>query len=108
MPRKPHAREWSSAEGWRVPGRSSRRGDRPDDRVREEVTGRLANQPETASTPIQCRVENGEVTLTGRVATASQKRAAEDIAERVHGVRDVRNRLQVSGRRAPFRGDKGD
>jgi len=38
----------------------------------------------------------GEVTLTGTVTRRQDKRAAEDIVERVSGVKNVENRLRVS------------
>ena len=45
---------------------------------------------------VSVRVENGDVVLMGTVTTRDQKRHAEDIAERVSGVRDVINQLRVS------------
>jgi hypothetical protein len=38
----------------------------------------------------------GEVTLTGSVSSRDQKRRAEDVAERISGVKDVTNQLRVT------------
>jgi len=93
------AREWSSTEGWRVPGPYTGRGpkayQRPDERIRDEVNERLTHHGLIDATEIECRVQNGEVMLTGFVDSRAAKRAAEDIAEDVYGVREVRNELRV-------------
>ena len=39
---------------------------------------------------------DGEVTLSGSVMSRDQKRRAEDVAERISGVRDVTNQLRVT------------
>jgi hypothetical protein len=41
-------------------------------------------------------VRQGEVTLCGSVMSRDQKRRAEDVAERVGGVKDVTNQLRVT------------
>ena len=46
-------------------------------------------------TDIHTETQNGVVTLRGKVATAEQKSAAEDVAKKVDGVTSVRNDLQV-------------
>jgi osmotically-inducible protein OsmY len=93
------AREWSTTEGWRVPGPHAGRGprgyQRSDDRIREELNDRLTAHGHIDATDIECRVVNGEVTLTGFVDSRAAKRAAEDIAEDLHGVREVHNQLRV-------------
>ena len=93
------AREWSSTEGWRVPGPYAGRGprgyQRSDDRIREEINERLTAHGLIDATDVECQVVNGEVTLTGFVDSRGAKRAAEDLAEDVYGVRDVHNQLRV-------------
>jgi hypothetical protein len=93
------AREWSSTEGWRVPGPHVGRGprgyQRPDDRIREELNDRLTAHGLIDATDIECRVVNGEVTLTGYVDSRAAKRAAEDVADDLYGVREVHNQLRV-------------
>lgn len=92
-------REWSSTEGWRVPGpfvgRGPRGYQRSDDRIREEINDRLTAHGLIDATDIECRAANGEVTLTGFVDSRAAKRAAEDVAEDVHGVRQVHNQLRI-------------
>jgi len=48
-----------------------------------------------ASWWIELRVENGIVTLDGKVATADQKRIAATLASRIRGTRGVINALMV-------------
>ena len=92
------AREWSS-ESWRVPGPHAGRGprgyQRSDERIREEINDRLTAHGLIDATDVECRVEGGEVTLTGFVDSRAAKHAAEDVAEEIHGVRDVHNHLRV-------------
>ena len=47
------------------------------------------------ATDTECKVENCEVLLTGFVDSRAAKRAAEDVAESVAGVREVHNHLRV-------------
>jgi hypothetical protein len=93
------AREWSSVEGWRVPGPHAGRGprgyQRTDERIREEINERLTAHGLIDATEIECGVVNGEVTLTGVVDSRAAKRAAEDLAEDIYGVREVHNQLHV-------------
>jgi hyperosmotically inducible periplasmic protein len=49
---------------------------------------------------IDVRVQDGDVTLDGRVADRAARHLAEDIAAAVPGVRDVFNRLRTAERRA--------
>jgi hypothetical protein len=93
------AREWSSVEGWRVPGPHTGRGprgyQRTDDRIRDEINERLTAHGLIDATDVECRVVNGEVTLAGAVDSRAAKRAAADLAEDVYGVREVHNQLRV-------------
>ena len=57
----------------------------------------LARHPEIDATDIEVRVNAGEVTLTGTVNERRAKRAAEDVAEEVFGVKDVENKIKVKG-----------
>ncbi len=92
-------REWSSTEGWRVPGPHAGRGprgyQRSDERIRDDIYERLTAHGLIDATDVECRVANGEVTLTGFVDSRAAKRAAEDVAEEMYGVREVHNQLRV-------------
>jgi hypothetical protein len=76
-------------------GRGPKGYQRSDDRIREDVSEELWRHAEIDASEIEIAVENGEVTLTGKVEDRQQKRLAEDIAERCSGVRDVHNQLKV-------------
>mgnify|MGYP001263665754 CR=1 FL=1 len=76
-------------------GRGPRNYTRSSDRIREEVSDRLADHPWIDATHIEVMVEDGVVTLAGRVEDRTQKRMAEDVADSVSGVRDVQNQLRL-------------
>ena len=96
---RPDPREWSSTEGWRVPGPHAGRGpkgyQRSDERIRDEINERLTAHGLIDATDVECRVQDGAVMLTGFVDSRAAKRAAEDLAETVYGVRDVYNQLRI-------------
>jgi hypothetical protein len=79
-------------------GRGPKNWRRSDERIGEEVNERLTHHDGVDATDIEVTVEDGEVTLNGRVATRWEKRVAEDVVDLVSGVRDVHNRLTVSER----------
>jgi osmotically-inducible protein OsmY len=68
---------------------------RSDERIREDVCERFAQHGQLDPSDVEVAVRDGEVLLTGSVATRMQKRLAEDIAERVFGVVEVQNHLHV-------------
>jgi osmotically-inducible protein OsmY len=76
-------------------GRGPKGYQRSDDRIREDVSEELFRNPEIDASEIEIQAQKGEVTLTGKVEDRHQKRLAEDIAERVSGVKDVHNQLKV-------------
>jgi hypothetical protein len=59
------------------------------------VCERLTQHGQIDASNIEIDVENGEVILRGSVDQRHAKRMAEDAAESVSGVRDVRNELRV-------------
>lgn len=71
---------------------------RSDDRIREDVCDCLTDDPMLDAGEIEVQVKNGEVTLTGTVSDRLAKRHAEDMIERVSGVRDVQNNIKVKDR----------
>jgi hypothetical protein len=68
---------------------------RSDERIREDVCERFAQHGQLDPSDVEVAVHQGEVLLTGSVATRAQKRLAEDIADRVFGVAEVHNHLRV-------------
>ena len=96
--------------GWRehhqpVPGPFAGIGprgyQRADDRICEELHDRLTAHGFIDATDITCLVQNGEVTLNGVVNSRYTKRAAEDVADSIQGVRDVHNNLRIQTHEEP-------
>jgi hypothetical protein len=86
-------------QGWREHGRFAGRGPkgyrRSDERIHEEVCELLTADPDIDAGEMTVSVRNGEVNLEGSVDSRWAKRHAEDVIERVPGVHQVHNRLQV-------------
>ena len=68
---------------------------RSEDRIREDVNDRLTDDPFIDASDIDVKVEDCVVILTGTVDSREDKRRAEDVVERISGVKDVENRLRV-------------
>jgi osmotically-inducible protein OsmY len=68
---------------------------RSDERILEDINDRLADDPFIDASDIEVQNTNGDITLTGTVENRDAKRRAEDIADRVTGVKNVENRLRV-------------
>lgn len=90
-----HRRETDKQLAGMYRGKGPKGYTRSDDRIREDVQDRLADDPYVDASDIEVKVEHGVVVLTGDIADREQKRRAEDIIEAVSGVRDVENRLHV-------------
>jgi len=69
---------------------------RSDDRIREDVCQCLTDDDHIDASNVEVRVEDREVILTGTVTSRMQKRHAEDLIERLPGVRDVINNIRVA------------
>jgi osmotically-inducible protein OsmY len=76
-------------------GRGPKGYRRSDERIREDVSERLADAPDVDASEIEVSVRNGEVTLSGSVDSRQARRRAEDLAESVSGVSHVQNNLRV-------------
>lgn len=76
-------------------GKGPKGWQRSDERIREEVCEVLARHPEVDASDVEIKVQSGEVTLTGTVTDREAKRIAEDVVERVFGVKDVQNQIKV-------------
>lgn len=68
---------------------------RSDERIREDVSDRLTDNPVLDATEIEVVIHDGEVTLHGHVDSRYSKRLAEDIADEVSGVKHVQNNLRI-------------
>ncbi|MEP6863945.1 MAG: BON domain-containing protein [Deltaproteobacteria bacterium] len=89
---------FSGQQGTRGPhsGKGPQGFQRPDERVKEMIHEALTDHEHIDATHITVDVKSGEVVLTGTVDDRNAKRLAEDIVERVSGVKDVQNQLRVS------------
>ena len=93
--------DWSGGRSSNQASRGSFAGKGPkgyqrsDERIREEINERLTAHPEIDATEIDVQVQSCEVVLTGTVEDRHAKRLAEDVAENVPGVKDVRNNIRV-------------
>ncbi|MDR7124266.1 BON domain-containing protein [Pseudotabrizicola sp. 4114] len=76
-------------------GKGPRGYQRSDERIREDVSDRLSDDPRVDASEIDVTVEGGEVTLAGEVSSKYAKRYAEDCADAVSGVAHVQNNLRV-------------
>lgn len=79
----------------RYRGRGPRGYRRSDERIREDVCEMLTDDPYIDASDMEVHVKDCEVTLTGTVSSREEKRRAEDLAERISGVKDVHNTLRV-------------
>ena len=69
---------------------------RRDDRIHDDVCARLTDDGYVDASDIEVIVHEGEVVLSGGIATRAQRERAIHIAESVRGVIDVISRLRVS------------
>jgi hypothetical protein len=76
-------------------GRGPKGYKRSDERIHEDVCERLTEDRFIDASNVEVIVKEGEVTLSGTVASRGLKRRAEDLAELASGVRHVQNNLRV-------------
>jgi osmotically-inducible protein OsmY len=76
-------------------GRGPKNYTRADDRIRDDVNDALTDDSMLDASGIEVKVSNGEVTLSGHVASKQAKRRAEDCADDISGVKHVQNNLRV-------------
>jgi hypothetical protein len=84
-----------SQEMGRFAGRGPKNWHRSDERIREDVNERLTDHPDIDASEIEVQVKNGEVTLAGTLNDRHSKRLAEEVAERVSGVKEVHNQVRI-------------
>ena len=75
-----------------------------DEMLATAVHDSLSHDRRVNAMQLRVSAQQGVVQLTGTVPREADRDAAEDIARRVAGVRDVRNQIQVRGQP----GDSGD
>ncbi len=69
---------------------------RPDEAIWEDIHDHLSTNPDLDATEIEIEVEDGDVTLSGRVGTRESKWLAEEISRGISGVVELHNRLKVA------------
>lgn len=79
----------------RYRGRGPKGYRRSDDRIREDVSDRLTDDPWLDASSIEVEVRECEVVLKGAVNSREDKRRAEHLSEAISGVRNVQNHLRV-------------
>ena len=75
---------------------------RSDERIADDIIGRLTDAADIDASEILLSVEGGVATLTGNVPARRMKHRAEDIAADASGVREVRNTIRVDNGAASF------
>ncbi|MGE0815784.1 MAG: BON domain-containing protein [Vicinamibacterales bacterium] len=79
-----------------VTGMQAEMADDLDDGIETRFDTQWKAAPEAKNADVDLRVENGVVTLTGEVPTATAKTRAEEVARSIPGVKDVVNALEVN------------
>lgn len=88
----------SNTERGQFSGRGPRGFRRSDDRIYDAVGDRLTRDPWIDASDVEVEVREAIVYLRGTVDDREAKRRAEDVAESVSGVDDVRNEIRVRDR----------
>jgi hypothetical protein len=76
-------------------GRPPRSYHRPDERILEEVYERIARSGADAE-DVEAQVQNGVVTLQGKVPSRADRRIIEDVAEGIFGVQEIHDQLRIA------------
>lgn len=76
-------------------GKGPKNYKRSDERIREDVSDRLADDPYVDASDIDIKVEDGNVILSGRVDHRASRRRAVELAESVRGVTNVESHLRT-------------
>jgi hypothetical protein len=68
---------------------------RSDERICEDANDKLTDDWHVDASRVTVAVKDGEITLNGTVTDRAAKRRAEDVVDRISGVRHVQNNLRV-------------
>jgi osmotically-inducible protein OsmY len=94
-----HAAYVDYVRGYDVQGEHRGKGPkgyrRSDERIGEDVSDRLTDNPHLDASDLSVSVANGEVTLSGTISDRAAKRDAEDCAYDGSGVMHVQNNLRI-------------
>jgi osmotically-inducible protein OsmY len=67
-----------------------------DDSIHDQVIRKLANDPDVKGGALQIDVQQGVVTIRGKVETDKQRQKAEKLARKISGVKKVINEITLS------------
>jgi hypothetical protein len=90
-----YGRGYDELSGQSHRGRGPKNYMRSDERIKEDLSERLSDDPLIDAADINVEVKNGIVTLTGSVDARHLKHRAEDLADHCSGVKDVENKLTI-------------
>ncbi len=76
-------------------GKGPRGYQRSQERIKEDVCDRLSDDRMLDASNIEVDVQGNDVILSGNVHSKEEKRRAEDLVERISGVKNVENRLRI-------------
>lgn len=88
-------------------GRGPKGYQRPDERIREDVSDRFTDDEWLDASELTVNVRQGVIILAGFVPDRQQVRRAECIAYAISGVRAVANKLRVAGARSTTGPERG-
>jgi hypothetical protein len=71
---------------------------RSDDRILDDVVDRLTRDPDVDVSEVTVQVQQGRAVLEGTVPHRAIKHRIEDLVDGCAGVREIDNRIRVSGR----------
>ncbi len=82
----------------RRPGAGGERTPEPgsDEQIWEDIHEQLMGHPDIDVTEVEIAVDEGEVTLTGRVDSREAKWLMEEVVRATAGVVDVHNKVKVA------------
>jgi len=80
--------------------RAARREGYSDEQLVAEVQQELKVNGKFSADAVAVRATDGVVTLTGDVASADERKRAEDVAKNVEGVQRVDNQIAIANERA--------
>ena len=95
MPDQGNYGSWQKQSEGSFRGQGPKGYQRSDQRIQEDVNDCLTESSILDASGIEIMVREGEVTLSGTVNSRSCKREAEDLADRISGVKHVQNNLRV-------------
>jgi osmotically-inducible protein OsmY len=87
---------WNEESSGPYAGRGPKGYRRTDERIHEDVCERLTEHPSIDASDIEVNVNEGDVTLTGRVESRAVKHLTEVMVETVSGVKEIHNQLRVA------------